>query len=253
MVDVDARPDDVVRSIPTGLPRRRWSGCNRRTAFIASGCGFGSIAPTAPPVGPQLPGSRGVVSILDVSNHRDLARFTKQVHDNNDVLPPSTTSRQRDRDDTSETARTRTTTGIIMVLNPFQCTWAAADQTRLLHHQREPYYDQVSATCRRATAILAAGVRARVTPNHHALADQFALLDNYYGPGDRSLGHRWVLQSTRARGCTSGNARNNQNPCCSGRPTRSTTTPSCRGSACGHAKRRQYDHSLERDLDRHLQ
>jgi phospholipase C len=35
-----------------------------------------------------------------------------------------------------------------------------------------------------------------VTPNHHALAEQFALLDNYYGPGDQSaLGHRWVLQS----------------------------------------------------------
>src|SRR4029077_10131885 len=35
-----------------------------------------------------------------------------------------------------------------------------------------------------------------VTPNHHALAEQFALLDNYYGPGDQSaLGHRWVLQA----------------------------------------------------------
>jgi hypothetical protein len=27
---------------------------------------------------------------------------------------------------------------------------------------------------------------ADVTPNHHALAEQFALLDNYYGPGDQS-------------------------------------------------------------------
>jgi hypothetical protein len=52
------------------------------------------------------------------------------------------------------------------------------------------------------------------TPNHHALAEQFALLDNYYGPGDQSaLGHRWVLQAYPSSWVHKySNARNNQNP-----------------------------------------
>ena len=53
-----------------------------------------------------------------------------------------------------------------------------------------------------------------VTPNHHALAEQFALLDNYYGPGDQSaLGHRWALQAYPSTWVHKySNARNDQNP-----------------------------------------
>ena len=55
---------------------------------------------------------------------------------------------------------------------------------------------------------------ANVSPNHHALAEQFVLLDNYYGPGDQSaLGHRWVLQAFPSDWVHKyGNARNNQSP-----------------------------------------
>ena len=53
-----------------------------------------------------------------------------------------------------------------------------------------------------------------VSPNHHALAEQFVLLDNYYGPGDQSaLGHRWSLQAYPSTWVHKyGNARNNQSP-----------------------------------------
>jgi hypothetical protein len=53
-----------------------------------------------------------------------------------------------------------------------------------------------------------------VSPNHHALAEQFVLLDNYYGPGDQSaLGHRWCLQAYPSTWTHKyGNARNNQSP-----------------------------------------
>jgi phospholipase C len=53
-----------------------------------------------------------------------------------------------------------------------------------------------------------------VTPNHHALAEQFVLLDNFYGPGDQSaLGHRWCLQAYPSTWVHKyGNARNDQNP-----------------------------------------
>ncbi|HEY7374822.1 MAG TPA: alkaline phosphatase family protein, partial [Polyangia bacterium] len=53
-----------------------------------------------------------------------------------------------------------------------------------------------------------------VSPNHHALAEQFVLLDNYYGPGDQSaLGHRWILQAFPSTYVHKyGNGRNNQSP-----------------------------------------
>ena len=53
-----------------------------------------------------------------------------------------------------------------------------------------------------------------VTPNHHALAERYVLLDNFYGPGDQSaLGHRWNLQAYPSTWTHKyGNARNNQSP-----------------------------------------
>ena len=96
-----------------------------------------------------------------------------------------------------------------------------------------------------------------VTPNHHALAEQFALLDNYYGPGDQSaLGHRWILQaypSTYVHKYS--NARNNQSPMLLGSDGRGLRQR--QGSRPERARLRrarpQHDHARERDLDRHLQ
>jgi len=53
-----------------------------------------------------------------------------------------------------------------------------------------------------------------VTPNQHALAEQYVLLDNYYCPGDQSaLGHRWCTQGYASDWLHKyGNARNDQNP-----------------------------------------
>ena len=53
-----------------------------------------------------------------------------------------------------------------------------------------------------------------VTPNHHALAEQYVLLDNYYAPGDQSaLGHRWCTQGYASDWLHKyGNGRNDANP-----------------------------------------
>ena len=53
-----------------------------------------------------------------------------------------------------------------------------------------------------------------VTPNHHALAETYVLLDNYYAPGDQSaLGHRWCTQGYASDWIHKyGNARNDANP-----------------------------------------
>lgn len=53
-----------------------------------------------------------------------------------------------------------------------------------------------------------------MTPNHHALADQFALMDNYFTPSDQSaLGHRWITQGYAGDWAMKySNGRNDQNP-----------------------------------------
>jgi phospholipase C len=53
-----------------------------------------------------------------------------------------------------------------------------------------------------------------VSPNHHALAEQFVLLDNFYTPADQSaLGHRWCTQGYASDWLFKyGNGRNDANP-----------------------------------------
>ena len=90
VVDASSSADDPVRGlIPTGwYPTAVGLDATGDRLFIASGYGFGSIAPTPPGQGRSYQDRVGVVSILDLPDRQDLARFTKQVRDNNDVLPP---------------------------------------------------------------------------------------------------------------------------------------------------------------------
>jgi YVTN family beta-propeller protein len=90
VVDVDSQPDAAVRGlIPTGWhPAAVAQDATGERLFIASGYGFGSIAPAPPGQGRSYQDRVGVVSILDVPNRSELARFTKQVRENNDVLLP---------------------------------------------------------------------------------------------------------------------------------------------------------------------
>jgi YVTN family beta-propeller protein len=219
VVDVWGRSDDAVKGlIPTGwYPTAVAVDPAGERLFIASGYGFGSIAPTVPPgEGRSYTDRVGVVSILDVPNRWELARFTRQVHDNNDVLPP---------------------------VDDVRSAWGHGDDDRDGHgngsdrHGREPIpmhpgerspikhvfyiikenrtYDQVFGDMAQGNGDPSLVEFGRdVTPNHHALAEQFALLDNYYGPGDQSaLGHRWVLQAYPSSWVHKyGNGRNNQNP-----------------------------------------
>ncbi len=53
-----------------------------------------------------------------------------------------------------------------------------------------------------------------ITPNHHKLAEDFVLLDNFYTPADQSaLGHRWCTQGYAGDWVHKySNGRNDQNP-----------------------------------------
>ncbi len=191
--------------IPTGwYPTAVALVAGGRQLFIASGYGFGSIAPTDPPgAGRSYQDRKGVVSILEVPGRRELEQFTRLVHRNNRRLPALGSDHQGDGDP-------RGASPIPMHLgqaSPIRHVFYIIKENRT--------YDQVLGDMTQGHGDPSLVHFGRdVSPNHHALAEQFVLLDNYYGPGDQSaLGHRWVLQAYPSTWVHKyGNSRNNQSP-----------------------------------------
>ncbi|MGH9895471.1 MAG: alkaline phosphatase family protein, partial [bacterium] len=141
----------------------------------------------------------GVISILNVPDRGELARFTKQVvRLNNGTLPPGGVDRHGRRHPIPMHAGQR---------SPIKHVFYIIKENRT--------YDQVFGALPQGNGDPSPVQFGRdVTPNHHALAEQFVLLDNFYGPGDQSaLGHRWILQAYPSTYVHKyGNARNNQSP-----------------------------------------
>jgi YVTN family beta-propeller protein len=196
----DRRGDGAVSGlIPTGwYPTAVALGATGQL-YVASGYGFGSIAPVPAGVeGRSYTDRAGVISILNVPDAEELRSFTNQVRRNNRTLPPGGSD------------NTEGSHPIPMQLSrrsPIKHVFYIIKENRT--------YDQVFGDVSRGNGDPSLVQFGReVTPNHHALADQFVLLDNYYGPGDQSaLGHRWCLQAYPSTWVHKyGNARNDQNP-----------------------------------------
>jgi len=198
VVDPDADSANAVRGlIPTGwYPTAVALDATGDQLFIASGYGFGSIAPAGE--GRSYQDRVGVVSVIDVPGPGALGRFTEQVRKNNSVLPAGGVDHAGGSDP------------IPMQLgqkSPIKHVFYIIKENRT--------YDQVFGDLPQGNGDPNLVEFGRdVSPNHHALVEQFALLDNYYGPGDQSaLGHRWVLQSYPSTWVHKyGNGRNNQSP-----------------------------------------
>jgi len=207
VVDADGTGDAVRGLIPTGwYPIAVALDRAGAQLFIASGYGFGSIAPTPPTRdGRSFVDRVGVVSILDVPGRGDLARLTEQVRRNNRSLPPE--GGRDGGDDRDERGGVAPVPDAIGERSPITHVFYIIKENRT--------YDQVLGDLPQGNGDPSLVEFGRdVSPNQHALAEQFVLLDNYYGPGDQSaLGHRWVLQSYPSDWVHKyGNARNNQNP-----------------------------------------
>jgi YVTN family beta-propeller protein len=199
IVDADARGDNPVRGlIPTGwYPTAVAIDASGEQLYVASGYGFGSIAPTPP----------------------------GEVRRNNRSLPPGADD---DRGDDGKGDRGRSEDGRRGATdNRGHDTDDEGGPIPINIGQRSPIkhvfyiikenrtYDQVLGDLPQGNGDPTLVEFGRnVSPNHHALAEQFVLLDNYYGPGDQSaLGHRWCLQAFPSDWVHKyGNARNNQSP-----------------------------------------
>jgi len=183
VVDPETKSANAVRGlIPTGwYPTAVAMDAAGEQLFIASGYGFGSIAPTPPTrTGRRYSDRVGVISILDVPRPGELGQFTQQVRQNNRILPPG---------GVSKAGGGHPIPMHIGQSSPVKHVFYIIKENRT--------YDQVFGALPQGNGDPSLVQFGRdVTPNHHALAEKFVLLDNFYGPGDQSaLGHRWVLQA----------------------------------------------------------
>lgn len=198
VVDVGSRRARVRGFLPTGwYPTAIAAPKDGKRVWVASGYGFGSIAPVRPgQKGRSYRDRVGIVSLIDVPEGRRLTRTTDEVMSNNrlvssGVKPDSKHPVPMDRGKAS----------------PIRHVFFIIKENRT--------YDQLFGDMPQANGDPSLVQFGReVSPNHHALAEQFVLLDNFYTPADQSaLGHRWCTQGYASDWLFKyGNGRNDQNP-----------------------------------------
>lgn len=177
VVDVSKSKARVAGFVPTGwYPAAVAEAKDGKAVWVASGYGFGSIAP-AKGEGRSYKDRTGVVSRIEIPDSKQLAAFTKQVEENNRLV----------------SSGEKRTAG-----NPVPMHLGEASPIRHVFYiiKENRTYDQVFGDIAKGNGDASLVQFGReVTPNHHALAEEFVLLDNFYTPADQSaLGHRWCTQ-----------------------------------------------------------
>jgi len=199
VVSTDPLENPVRGFIPTGwYPTAVTMSADEKRIYIASGYGFGSLAPSGGHAGRSYRDRVGVVSAVDLPGAQSLESFTRQVLSNN-------------RDQSLQTAPSAGAPHPVPMSaelpSPIRHVFYVIKENRT--------YDQVFGDLPQGNGDARLVQFGReVTPNHHALVEQFVLLDNYYAPGDQSaLGHRWCTQGYASDWIHKyGNARNDANP-----------------------------------------
>ncbi len=198
VVNVAAHPPRVAGFIPTGwFPAAVVAAPGGKAVWVASGYGFGSVAPTqGGRTGRSYRDRAGVVSLIELPGAAHLAAYSRQVAVNNRLVAAG--------------EKPAAQSPIPMNLgqpSPIRHVFYIIKENRT--------YDQVLGDLPQANGDPALVQFGRdVTPNHHSLAEEFVLLDNFYTPADQSaLGHRWCTQGYVSDWLFKyGNGRNDANP-----------------------------------------
>jgi YVTN family beta-propeller protein len=178
--------------LPTGwYPTFVTTTADGKRIIVASGKGVGTgpnrvkrpIDPIAPAVSFQHHGNQlnGLISFIDSPDPLRLSALTKQVHDN-----------ARYRDGLLETSGDATGTVI-----PSKVGEGSPIKHVLFIMKENRTYDQVFGDLKQGNGDPSLTLFGRdVTPNQHALAEQFVLLDNLYCSGEVSQdGQPWTTSA----------------------------------------------------------
>jgi YVTN family beta-propeller protein len=198
VVDLAGHPPRLRGYIPTGwYPTAVAATGDGLKLWVASGYGFGSVKPLAAgKTGRSYRDRAGVVSLVDIPATERLKLMTRQVLANNRLLTAGHEHSSK---------------------HPIPMS---AGETSPIKHifyiiKENRTYDQLLGDLPQGNGDPTLVQFGReVTPNHHALAEQFVLLDNFYTPADQSaLGHRWCTQGYASDWIFKyGNGRNDANP-----------------------------------------
>ena len=184
--------------IPTGwYPTALAALHDGSRVWVASGYGFGSIAPLAQgQKGRSYRDRAGVVSLVEVPKGKALEKATAQVMANNKLVWANVKPGAK-HPVPMDLGRPSTIRHVFYII------------------KENRTYDQVFGDLPQGNGEPSLVQFGReISPNDHALADQFVLLDNFYTPADQSaLGHRWCTQGYASDWIFKyGNARNDTNP-----------------------------------------
>lgn len=179
-----APPDRPRGSIPTGW----YPGgviATERHLFVANVKGVGSRSPRPNRSGWNSHGHRGSITRIDLPDDAKLAQLTRRAQD--DARVPQTLAALQ-RDVARRDAKPTPVPAQLGEPSVFEHVFYVIKENRT--------YDQVFGDIPRGNrdarlCIYGAGV----TPNHHALAEEFVLLDNFYCNGVLSAdGHSWATE-----------------------------------------------------------
>ena len=193
VIDVKERGKSrLLGFLPTGwYPTFVTTTADGKRVIVASGKGVGTgpnrvkrpIDPIAPAVSFQHHGNQlnGLVSFIDVPDATRLAEFTKQVYDNALYRDPLL--------ETSGAGAESIIPTKVGVPTPIKHILFIMKENRT--------YDQVFGDLKQGNGDPSLTLFGRdVTPNQHALAEQFVLLDNLYCSGEVSQdGQPWTTSA----------------------------------------------------------
>jgi YVTN family beta-propeller protein len=191
VVDVSERGKSKVKGfIPTGwYPTSVRVSANGRRLFVANGKG---VAGAANPKGPQ-PGTprtrdtqyvgsmlRGTVSLIDMPTTARLAQLTRRVYANSPYTDELLKAARAPRERTAIPVR-------LGDPSPIKHVIYVVKENRT--------YDQILGDMKEGNGDPSLCLFGEeVTPNHHALAREFVLLDNLYVDAEVSAdGHNWSM------------------------------------------------------------
>ena len=186
--DAAKAPDvsTVLGQIPTGwYPGAVLLSADGKTLIVANVKGHGSVSQPRPvEKGKTSHDHLGSVSLIPVPDEKTLAEYTKQVNENN-RLAYSLIGLEKPRPDAKP------------VVVPQRHGEPSVIKHVIYVIKENRTYDQVLGDMKEGNGDKNLTIFGEdVTPNHHALARQFTLFDNFYCSGVLSAdGHQWCNEA----------------------------------------------------------